>query len=253
MAACIPFSPNTYTLGPRDHIAHFLTLLSALRGGQTRYLQLLVAKVSDVLPNFPLPRTLNVPQNIYPGLSTGALGTVSSNMSDDMSGSSVASSSSPHLSNELIRQLAAQTGAQLPFHTAQQSILQTPTSRVEDLTLYDVPAPAPLPPQSSGSNHSGHSTPGPYMPSPSHDSTSPHAHSSVQVPSSHSHMQGHHIGVSPTSYDPRFGVQGFAVDPSMGYEQDRTESGGMFTQGTQNTGREGLGRGRGNVGGGYAR
>jgi len=254
VVACIPFSPDTFALGPRDYVARFLTLFSALRGGQTRYLPLLLTKVSDVLPNLPLPRSLNIPQNMHLGLSTGPLGIITSDMGNGLLGPSAVSPSS-YPSNELIRQLAAQTGAQLPFHTSQQSLLQRPSSRVDDLSYYDSQAPATLRTQSSGSNHSGNSTPASYMPSPSHDSASPHAHSSVQVPSPHSHMQGHHIAVNSSSYDPRFGVQGFPVDPSMGFKQDSTEAGGhlqdqrgMFTQGTQNTSREDLGHSRGNRG-----
>lgn len=255
--ACIPFSPDTFALGPRDYVARFLTLFSALRGGQTRYLPLLLAKVSDVLPSLPLPRSLNVPQNIHLGLSPGALGSVPSNINDDLS-SLPAVSSPSYPSTELIRQLAAQTGAQLPFNTSQQSLLQAPSSRVENLSLYDTPAPLSTA-HSSGSNHSSQSaTPGPYVPSPSQDSTQPHPHPPVQVSTSHSHMQGHHIGVNPTAYDPRFSVQGFPVDPSMVFKPDNAEGGGhlqgqrgMFAPGAQSAGRGDLGHGRGH-GGGYA-
>lgn len=77
------------------------------------------------------------------GSTSGSLGTVSSNVNDDLGLATVASPSYP--SNELIRQLAAQTGAQLPFNTSQHSLLQAPSSRVEDLSLYDTSAPPQRP------------------------------------------------------------------------------------------------------------
>ena len=258
VVACIPFSPDTFALGPRDYVSRFLTLFSALRGGQTRYLPLLLAKVSDVLPNLPLPRSLNLPQNIPTstiGLPGGALGTVPSNVHDDLS-SLPAVSSPAYPSTELIRQLAAQTGAQLPFNTSQQSLIHAPSSRVEDLSLYDS---AHSTTHSTGSAPPSQSaTPGPYEPSPNQSRSSlPTSHSSVQVPSSHpqhSHIQGHHLGVNPTAYDPRFTVQGFPVDPSMVFKQEDAETAGqMQGQGTlyATAGRGGLGHGRGH-GGGYA-
>ncbi|KAF2003822.1 hypothetical protein P154DRAFT_427947 [Amniculicola lignicola CBS 123094] len=262
VVACIPFSPDAFALGPRDYVSRFLTLFSTLRGGQTRYLPLLLSKVSDVLPNLPLPRSINVSPNLPPtamGLSTGGLGSVPSNVGDDLlSLQSVSSPSYP--SSELIRQLAAQTGARLPFHTAQQSILQASTSRVEDLSLYDSPAPHSVVTHSSGSAPTSQSTtPGPYETSPGHSRTQlplqSHPHASAQIPTSHphqhSHMQGHHLGVNPTAYDPRFAVQGFPVDPSMVFKGDEGESTGQMQQGvygqqgTHGAGRGSLGQGRG--------
>ncbi|KAF2109239.1 hypothetical protein BDV96DRAFT_242575 [Lophiotrema nucula] len=259
VVACIPFSPDTFALGPRDYVSRFLTLFSALRSGQTRYLPLLLAKISDVLPNLPLPRSLNVPQNLSSstiGLSHG-LGSVPSNVNDDLASASTVSSPS-YPSTELIRQLAAQTGAQLPFASSQQSLLQAPTLRVEDLSLHDSAAPH--------STHSGSTpasqptTPAPYESSSGHSRTQlppqTHALPPAQVPSSHphqhGHMQSHHLGINPTAYDPRFSVQGFPVDPSMMFKsEDADGSGqmqghsGMYAHGAN---RGGLGHGRGHPG-----
>lgn len=60
--ACIPFSPLTFSLGPQDYLSRFLTHLSTLRSGQTRYLPLLLSKISDVLPNPSLPPSLQQQQ-----------------------------------------------------------------------------------------------------------------------------------------------------------------------------------------------
>lgn len=110
--AFIQFPTDTFALNPRDYVSQFLTLFSALRGGQTRYLQLLVEKVSEVFPSANL------------GLSSNSMGAVPSNIGDDLSSiSSITSPSYP--STELIRQLAAQTSAQLPLNTSQHSLLNT--------------------------------------------------------------------------------------------------------------------------------
>ncbi|RYN15871.1 hypothetical protein AA0115_g12720, partial [Alternaria tenuissima] len=67
VVACTSFSPDALASGPRDYVSRFLTLISTLRGGQTRYLPLLLAKLSEVLPNLPLPRSLNLPQTVPAG------------------------------------------------------------------------------------------------------------------------------------------------------------------------------------------
>jgi hypothetical protein len=222
VVAVTSFSPDAFALGPRDYVSRFLTLISTLRGGQSRYLPLLLAKLSEVLPNLPLPRSLNLPQTL-PASTIGmsGTGTVPSNMADDFSAMPTAGPPS-YPSNELIRRLAAQTGAQLPFNNnPQQSLIQSSTSHaVEDLSLYDT---AHSTTHSSGSApRSASTTPGPYEPSMAQRSSQILSHGSVQLPSSHpqhAHMQSHHIGVAPTAYDPRFSMQGYPVDPSMMFKQ----------------------------------
>jgi hypothetical protein len=257
VVACIPFSPNTFALGPRDYVSRFLTLFSALRGGQTRYLQLLLAKVSEVLPDLPLPRSLNIPQNMSPssiGMAPGALGSVPSNLSDDLSGMHVATSPT-YPSTELIRQLAAQTGAQLPFHSSQQSLLHAPSTRVDDLSLYDSSATHST--RSGSAPESSSGTPGPFENSSQPRTQLPtqsHGHAASQIPSSMPQHAQLHLG---TTYDPRFSVQGFPVDPSMVYKQDAEAGGQLQSQGALFTDPShhvrrggGLGHGRGH--GGYA-
>ncbi|PVH90109.1 hypothetical protein DM02DRAFT_472314, partial [Periconia macrospinosa] len=200
VVACIPFSPDTFALGPQDYVSQFLTLLSALHSGQTRYLQLLVAKVSKVLPNLPLPQSLNIPPlGSGLGLAPSSLGAVPSNIGDELS--SLTSVTLPsYLSTELIRQLTAQAGAQLPFSTFQHSLLQAPASRVEDLSLYDSSAPH--------STHSSSSAPASQIGTPEpYDSTSQprsqlptqgHGHPAHTIPSSHPQhatIQSHQLGI----------------------------------------------------------
>lgn len=201
-------------------MSRFLTLISTLRGGQARYLPLLLAKLSEVLPNLPLPRSLNVPQNIPTsmGLPAHGPGTVPSNVVDGFS-TLPAMTTPAYPSNELVRRIAAQTGAQLPFNTSQQSMMPVPTSHVEDLSLYSSSHGTS---HSSGSDHRSNSaTPGPYEPPMSQSHSQIIGHPPVQLPSSHSthgHMN-HHVGVNPTAYDPRFTVSGYPVDPTMMFKQ----------------------------------
>lgn len=261
VVACIPFSPDTFALGPRDYVSRFLTLFSALHGGQTRYLQLLVAKVSEVLPNLPLPRSLNIPPlGAGLGLTPNSLGSVPSNISDELS--SMATVTSPsYPSTELIRQLAAQTGAQLPFNTSQHALLQAPASRVEDLSLYDTAGPHSTHSSASASaSQSG--TPGPYDTTSQPRSQLPsqsHGHPVHTVPSSHPQhptVQSHQLGINTAAYDPRFAVQGFPVDPTMVFKQDEVENTGqlqsqntLYAHGPHGASRGGIGHGRGH--GGY--
>lgn len=53
--ACVPMGSTSLELGPRDYLNHFLTLISTLRGGQVRYLPLLLAKVNDVMATMSGP------------------------------------------------------------------------------------------------------------------------------------------------------------------------------------------------------
>lgn len=41
-----------------------MTFISTIRGGQSQYLPLLLAKLSEVLPNLPLPRSLNLSHTV---------------------------------------------------------------------------------------------------------------------------------------------------------------------------------------------
>ncbi|KAL1311171.1 hypothetical protein AAFC00_001370 [Neodothiora populina] len=53
--SCVPFEQHTFEYGPRDYLNQFLSLISTLRGGQQRYLPLLLSKINDTLPTMPMP------------------------------------------------------------------------------------------------------------------------------------------------------------------------------------------------------
>jgi len=65
---CVPLEPRGFELGSRDYLNHFFHLMGNLRGGTTRYLPLLLAKVNETLPGLaeggiplalPLPATFD--------------------------------------------------------------------------------------------------------------------------------------------------------------------------------------------------
>lgn len=186
---------------------------------------MLLSKVSEVLPNLPLPRSLNLPPSMPAstvGLANaGPGGAVPSNAAaaneyGTMPAANTTTSSYP--SNDLIRLLAAQTGAQLPFNAAQQPIMSAPTSHVEDLSLY---GSAHSTTQSSESGpRSTSTTPNPYEPSIPPPRSQMVGHSTMQIPTSYPHYtQSHHVSVNQTAYDPRFSLQGYPVDPAMTFKQ----------------------------------
>jgi hypothetical protein len=57
----LPANPQPFTLGPRDYLHQFMTLLSVLRNGDSRFLPLLLSKVHDVLPTLANPMLQTVP------------------------------------------------------------------------------------------------------------------------------------------------------------------------------------------------
>lgn len=57
----LPANPQPFTTGPRDYLHQFMTLLSVLRNGDSRFLPLLLSKVHDVLPTLANPMLQTVP------------------------------------------------------------------------------------------------------------------------------------------------------------------------------------------------
>lgn len=57
-------SPTTFDNGPREYLNHLISLISSLRGGQSRYLPLLQTKASEVPPNLQLPIQQSLSQQL---------------------------------------------------------------------------------------------------------------------------------------------------------------------------------------------
>jgi hypothetical protein len=58
----LPTPSDPFVLGPRDYLTQFLSLLSTLRNGDTRFLPLLLAKIHDVLPRLVSPMLQTLPE-----------------------------------------------------------------------------------------------------------------------------------------------------------------------------------------------
>ncbi|KAL8748365.1 MAG: hypothetical protein Q9184_007356, partial [Pyrenodesmia sp. 2 TL-2023] len=48
--SCVPLESPSFGVSPQDYLNHLVHLISTLRGGDSRYLQLVMAKISDTLP-----------------------------------------------------------------------------------------------------------------------------------------------------------------------------------------------------------
>lgn len=48
--SCVPIDSTKFELGPLDYLTQLIDLLSTLRGGETRYMPLMVIKIQETLP-----------------------------------------------------------------------------------------------------------------------------------------------------------------------------------------------------------
>ncbi|KAI4099853.1 MAG: hypothetical protein LQ339_005768 [Xanthoria mediterranea] len=48
--SCVPIDSQNFSVGPQDYLNHLVHLISTLQGGRSRYLPLLITKISDTLP-----------------------------------------------------------------------------------------------------------------------------------------------------------------------------------------------------------
>jgi len=48
--SCVPIDSTKFELGPLDYLTKLIDLLSTLRGGETRYMPLVVIKIQETLP-----------------------------------------------------------------------------------------------------------------------------------------------------------------------------------------------------------
>ena len=51
--SCVPYEEQTMGYGPRDYLQQLITLISNLRGGQQKYMPLLLSKINETMPNAP--------------------------------------------------------------------------------------------------------------------------------------------------------------------------------------------------------
>jgi hypothetical protein len=53
--SCVPYEQHTFEYGPRDYLNQIMTQISGLRGGNQRYMPLLLSKINDAMPSMPTP------------------------------------------------------------------------------------------------------------------------------------------------------------------------------------------------------
>jgi hypothetical protein len=125
--ACVPLSPASYDMGPRDYLNRFVSLISSLRSGQSRYLPLLQNKLAEVLPSYHLP--LHSRLDIYgnpsqsstpnPGDSTAYDSSSSLSLRHGMSGLQYQDSGlSPHIPAQIGPSSYSTFGSSIPFQDA---------------------------------------------------------------------------------------------------------------------------------------
>lgn len=58
--SCVPIESRKFELGPQEYLNQLLTLISTLRGGESRFLPLAMAKIRETLPaiGMALPQDL---------------------------------------------------------------------------------------------------------------------------------------------------------------------------------------------------
>lgn len=75
--SCVPFEPLSFEIGPSGYLQQFLNLISRLKGGRTKFLPLLLAKVSETLPSVFTPTLQSptaglLPDNLVDSLHSSA-------------------------------------------------------------------------------------------------------------------------------------------------------------------------------------
>ncbi len=83
VVACTSLSADAFTVGSRNYLPRFLALIRILPEGQSRYLPVLLAKLSEVVPNLPLPLSSYLSEVVSAAVlrpqATGASGNDTSN------------------------------------------------------------------------------------------------------------------------------------------------------------------------------
>ncbi|KAK0636377.1 hypothetical protein B0T17DRAFT_483367 [Bombardia bombarda] len=78
-----------FTVGPREHLHQILNILTILRGGDYRFLPLLLSKVHEALPSLANPMLQNAPENaacnidIFDGFGNGGMAQTSAYHNED--------------------------------------------------------------------------------------------------------------------------------------------------------------------------
>ncbi|KAK5132996.1 hypothetical protein LTR08_008283 [Meristemomyces frigidus] len=147
--SCVPME-NTFEYGPRDYLSQLMSLISTLRGGQQRYIPLLLTKINDTMPSMP---TLGYALPAVPGSSRleDIYGGSQTNSSAPTSGES-SPFCSPPLSSASARAFGFPDMARPPIPTSFPSVISTgmsysdltvsaPMQMYQDPTMHGYPGP----------------------------------------------------------------------------------------------------------------
>lgn len=131
--SCVPLEQHTFEYGPRDFLNQLMSLISTLRGGQTKYLPLLQQKVQDTLTSVPIPNQSI--QTSPPGPRLGEMYEASRYHSSTTSSSGNTPLGSPSLdSSETHRFMMSELSGQ-PSQVAGFPPVITPSAEYRDLTV----------------------------------------------------------------------------------------------------------------------
>lgn len=95
--SCVPLESQKFEPGPQEYLNQLLNLISTLRGGESRYLPLVMAKIRDTLPGIApmLPQHLVLKMNNHVNGRPGMEGYIKQEQLSSGS-SSARGSISPH-------------------------------------------------------------------------------------------------------------------------------------------------------------
>lgn len=62
--SCVPIESRHYETGPRDYLNQLVGIISTLRGGESRFLPLLIAKIEESLPATVSPTVYSPPKGL---------------------------------------------------------------------------------------------------------------------------------------------------------------------------------------------
>ena len=150
VVACTSLSAGAFAVGSRNLLPRLLTLISILPEGQSRYLPVLLAKLSEVVPDLPLPLS-----SYLPGVDSAVvLGPQATSANGDYTSNYLAHpAAAPPLypSNAPVHRLAIQECAQPSSSMTLRSVLPSSTTQLNDQSLHHAS------PNKAHSHTSGHS------------------------------------------------------------------------------------------------
>lgn len=108
--SCVPLESRKFEPGPQEHLNQLLTLISTLRGGESRYLPLVMAKIRDTLPAIgtAIPQGLNY---------MGVAGSPQHNNNGMVGRMDMGAQTTPPLQQRVKQESSGSEGAGTPYET----------------------------------------------------------------------------------------------------------------------------------------